>query len=88
MKLEASDVSFFPVSPAMSLSEDRSWEAYKTMPANEASSLRLTSLRNICSLGAFALANISQLSTSTVAQNSKLSCCCYKLRIQDPTDNR
>jgi hypothetical protein len=31
MKLEARDVSFFPVSPAMSLSEDRSCEAYKTM---------------------------------------------------------
>jgi hypothetical protein len=35
MKLEAKDVSFFPVSPAMSLSEDRSWEAYKTMAADE-----------------------------------------------------
>jgi hypothetical protein len=30
MKLEAKDVSFFPVSPAISLSEDRSCEAYKT----------------------------------------------------------
>jgi hypothetical protein len=30
MKLEAKDVSFFPVSPAISLSEDRSWVAYKT----------------------------------------------------------
>uniref|UniRef100_A0A0A9DPT8 Uncharacterized protein n=1 Tax=Arundo donax TaxID=35708 RepID=A0A0A9DPT8_ARUDO len=35
MKLDAKDVSFFPVSPAMSLSEDRSWEAYKTMRGNE-----------------------------------------------------
>lgn len=35
MKLEAKDVSFFPVSPAMSLSEDRSCEAYKTMAPNE-----------------------------------------------------
>lgn len=35
MKLEAKDVSFFPVSPAMSLSEDRSCDAYKTMTGNE-----------------------------------------------------
>ena len=35
MKLEAKDVNFFPVSRAMSLSEDRSCEAYKTMAANE-----------------------------------------------------
>jgi hypothetical protein len=35
MKLEAKDASFFLVSPAMSLSEDRSCDAYKTMTGNE-----------------------------------------------------
>lgn len=29
MKFEAKDVSFFPVSPAMFLRDDKSWEAYK-----------------------------------------------------------
>ena len=31
MKFEAKDVSFFPVSPAMFLRDDKSWEAYSKM---------------------------------------------------------
>jgi hypothetical protein len=49
MKLEAKDVSFFPVSPAMSLSEDRSWVAYKTPTESKTVTLHNfhTSLHNV-----------------------------------------
>lgn len=58
MKLEANDVSFFPVSPAMSLSEDRSCVAYKTMAANETElSHAMTSLHDIGFLSPIPLTN-------------------------------